>query len=205
MNTKFISYALFAVALGLGYYLYRSVAGPMEEKERIEKNEKLVVQKLELIRECQKAHLKRNGEYAKSWNKLSAWIDKGEVYNIQIVERSLGVDPTKPWEGEQVEYKNDTLEVIPAKKFILAELKKNVPANPTKDFDSKSISYKIGTKEQFKLFTAKIPLGGTQVDVIEVTDPNPIDKTRKEDHDLANRRPLKFGSRDEVSTSGSWQ
>ena len=205
MNTRVISYVLFAVAIGLTFYLYRSVAGPMEEKERIEKAEKLVVQKLEVIREAQKAYMKRNGKYARKWENLASWIKNGEVYNIQVVERSLGVDPNKPWEGEQVEFTNDTLEAIPAKTFILAELNKNVPANPTKKIDAKRIGYKIGTEEKFKLYVDKIPLGGTEVEVIQVTDPNPIDKTRKEDHDLANRRPLKFGSKDEVSTGGSWQ
>lgn len=204
MKTKALSYIFLVIAIGLGFYLYRSVAGPMEEKERIEKAEKLVVQKLELIREAQKAYIKRNGQYADKWEKLISFIDNGEIYNIQLKENIIP-RPDRPWLGDSIAIIQDTLEAMPAKPYILAELKKNAQANPTKDFDSKKLPFKIGTAEKFELFTAKIPMGGTEVSVIEVKDPNPIDETRKESNDLPHRRPLKFGSRDEVSTGGSWQ
>jgi len=204
MKTKVLSYVFFALAIVLGYVLYRSVAGPMEEKEKIEKAEKLVVQKLELIRECQKAHIKTNNVYADKWEKLISFVNNGVIYNIQLKETAIP-RPDRPWLGDSIAITKDTLETIPAKTYILSELKKNVQANPTKDFDSNKLPYKIGTTEKFELYTAKMPMGGTEVEVIEVKDINPIDKTRKEDHDLASRRPLRFGSRDEVSTSGSWQ
>ena len=205
MKTRVLSYVFLAISIGLGYYLYWSIKEPMEEKQRIEKAEKLVIQKLELIREAQKAYIKRNGTYADKWEKLIAFVDTGVIYNIQIKEEILPPDPTQPWLGEQVKFIEDTLETIPAKSYILGELKKNIPNNPTKDFESKNLPFKIGIKEKFELYTAKIPMGGTNVDVIEVKDANPIDKTRREDHDLINRRPIRFGSRDDVSTSGSWQ
>lgn len=204
MKTKVLSYAFFVIALVLGYVLYRSVAGPMEEKEKIEKAEKLVVQKLELIREAQKAHIKRHGVYADKWEKLISFVDNGEIYNIQLKENVIP-RPDRPWLGDSIAIIPDTLEAIPAKEYILVELKKSSQANPTKTFEAKNLPYKIGTTEKFELYTSKIPMGGTEIEVIEVKDTNPVDKTRKESHDLASRRPLRFGSRDEVSTNGSWQ
>ena len=43
------------------------------------------------------------------------------------------------------------------------------------------------------------------IDVIEVRDTDPVDPTRKEDNDGRNRKPLRFGSRTDVTTSGNWE
>lgn len=61
--------------------------------------------------------------------------------------------------------------------------------------------------KKFEIFAAKIPMGaaGLLVDVIEVKNPYPFDRTRKEDHDIKNRRPLRFGSRTDATTSGNWE
>ena len=43
------------------------------------------------------------------------------------------------------------------------------------------------------------------VDVLEVIDPCPADPTRKESNDNRKRKYLRFGSRDEVTTTGNWE
>ena len=204
MKTKVLTYVFLVIAIGLAFYLYRAVKGPIEEKERIETAETLVKNKLELIREAQKAYIKTNNQYANKWEELIKFVDSGVIYNVELKEISIP-RPDRPWLGDSIAITKDTLETIPSKGYILEELAKNCPTNTITSFNSKDLPYKIGTQEKFELYTGKIPMGGTMVDVIEVKDTNPIDKTRKENHDLPHRRPLRFGARDEVSTSGSWQ
>jgi hypothetical protein len=37
-----------------------------------------------------------------------------------------------------------------------------------------------------------------------VRDVDPIDKSRKEDSEIKNRKPLRFGSKSEITISGNW-
>lgn len=62
---------------------------------------------------------------------------------------------------------------------------------------------KAGLK--FEIFIGKVEKGSLMVDVIEVKDPKPINPIRKESNEAKNRKPLHFGSRLDVSTSGNWE
>jgi hypothetical protein len=55
------------------------------------------------------------------------------------------------------------------------------------------------------IFVGKVDKSGLMVDVIEVVDSNPADKSRKESNDLKNKRPLHFGSRYDAATTGNWE
>jgi hypothetical protein len=57
----------------------------------------------------------------------------------------------------------------------------------------------------FDIFVKKIDRNGLLVDVIEVRDPKPINPLRKESNELKTRKPLRFGSRTDVSTAGNWE
>ena len=65
-----------------------------------------------------------------------------------------------------------------------------IPGNPGKMFD---------------IFVGRVDKGGLKVDVIEVRDPNPINPIRKESNEQKARKPLRFGSRLDVSTAGNWE
>ncbi len=58
---------------------------------------------------------------------------------------------------------------------------------------------------KFDLFADKIEKNRLMVNVIEVRDTHPVDPTRKEDNEANNRKPLRFGSRTEVTTAGNWE
>jgi len=58
---------------------------------------------------------------------------------------------------------------------------------------------------KFDIFTGKVDRSGLMVDVIEVKDPKPINPNRKESNEARNRKPLHFGSRFDVSTTGNWE
>jgi len=51
----------------------------------------------------------------------------------------------------------------------------------------------------------RIDRNGVLVDVIEVVDPKPFNKARKESNEQKSRRPLRFGSLTDVSTAGNWE
>lgn len=61
------------------------------------------------------------------------------------------------------------------------------------------------TGVKFEIFAGQVDKSGLKVDVIEVKDPKPINPTRKESNEAKNRKPLHFGSRFDISTSGNWE
>jgi len=75
--------------------------------------------------------------------------------------------------------------------------------NPEADLER--ISFKPGSETKFEIFVGKVDRGGIMVDVIEVKDPSPDNPFRSEANDAKNRKPLRFGSRTDVSTSGNWE
>ncbi len=58
---------------------------------------------------------------------------------------------------------------------------------------------------QFEIFAGKVDKNGLMVDVVEVKDPKPINPARKESNEQKARKPLRFGSRLDVSTAGNWE
>lgn len=61
------------------------------------------------------------------------------------------------------------------------------------------------TGAKFEIFAGRVDKSGLKVHVIEVKDPKPVNPNRKESNDAKNRKPLHFGSRFDVSTSGNWE
>ncbi|MBL7864841.1 MAG: hypothetical protein JNK10_08205 [Cyclobacteriaceae bacterium] len=57
----------------------------------------------------------------------------------------------------------------------------------------------------FEIYAGVVDKSGLKVDVIEVKDPKPIDPKRKESNEQKARKPLRFGSRIDVSTAGNWE
>jgi hypothetical protein len=55
------------------------------------------------------------------------------------------------------------------------------------------------------IYVGKLDKNGLIVDVIEVIDPAPADKSRKESNENKIRKPLRFGSRLDASTAGNWE
>ena len=57
----------------------------------------------------------------------------------------------------------------------------------------------------FEIFAGTVEKGGLKVDVIEVKDPKPMNPIRKESNEQKARKPLRFGSKVDVSTAGNWE
>lgn len=71
--------------------------------------------------------------------------------------------------------------------------------------DVKNLHIVPGSGKTFDIYTGKIDRNGLKVWVIEVKDPAPINPDRKETNEAKNRKPLGFGSRNDVTTSGNWE
>jgi hypothetical protein len=67
---------------------------------------------------------------------------------------------------------------------------------------------KLGEKEdgtKFQIFVGSVDKSGVKVQVIEVIDPTPVNPARKESNDAKTKKPLRFGSKIDVSTAGNWE
>lgn len=71
--------------------------------------------------------------------------------------------------------------------------------------DIKTLGQVPGTDKSFDIYTGMIDRNGIKVAVIEVKDPAPINPERRENNEAKNRKPLRFGSRNDVNTSGNWE
>lgn len=95
-------------------------------------------------------------------------------------------------EGQQVT-KGDLLMTIEQQKF-----------DPNVDIDR--LAYVPGLDNvKFEIYAAEIDKNNVVVDVIEVYNPKPFNPARSEDAEMRNRKPLRFGSKTEVTTSGNWE
>ncbi|HCR54206.1 MAG TPA: hypothetical protein DIW27_07315, partial [Cytophagales bacterium] len=71
--------------------------------------------------------------------------------------------------------------------------------------DLSRLAFKPDSDKKFDIYVGKVDRGGIMVDVIEVKDPSPDNPFRSEGNEAKNRKPLRFGSRTDVSTSGNWE
>ncbi|MGB3618673.1 MAG: hypothetical protein WBA12_11190 [Catalinimonas sp.] len=194
MLIRIIKYALFALALGLGYYLYAAIRKPIVEKNRIDRIEGLVIEKLKLIREAEKAYFNRFNRYAGECDTLMQFIQNGQIVNVSrtetIIERAAHL-------GDSLVVKVDTVGMISVRDSLFRE--EELPVGVTLE----NLCIAPGSNGQrFVFYAGKVQKpGGYVLDVVEVSDPDPVDPARLR----GPKEPLKFGSRTEVTTSGNWE
>jgi hypothetical protein len=58
---------------------------------------------------------------------------------------------------------------------------------------------------KFEIFADEVTKGNVMVDVIEVRNPRPFNPARAESNEASTRKPLRFGSRTDVTTAGNWE
>ncbi|MCS7005421.1 MAG: hypothetical protein NZM38_08850 [Cytophagales bacterium] len=221
-KTKIFQLALIPIILLLGWLLFDGIKSEIDKAENIAKSEALVIARLKMIRDAQKAYFEVHTKYASSWDSLFHFINHGKMYNIsrkeRIVMSSMDRNPKDPKYGleDSVVVTYDTLGIIDAKTAIFppdkypdlkVEELKYVP-------DYKGLTTKLyeerlkaegKTRPEFELYAAQKTVNGVPVSYVEVKDPYPLDKTRKDDNQIARRRLLRFGSREEVTISGNWE
>jgi hypothetical protein len=73
------------------------------------------------------------------------------------------------------------------------------------DIDLSRLGFKPDSDQKLDIYVGKVDKSGLMVQVIEVKDPKPDNPTRKESNEQKARKPLRFGSRLDVSTAGNWE
>ena len=133
------------------------------------------------------------GEMAEQGNVAYRLFQNNRVVEHKFREngRVSALQPVE--EGQEVE-KGDLLMTLIETKF-----------NPDTNLDR--LMYVPGYEEdvKFEIYADEVTKGNVQVDVIEVRNTRPFDPTRKESSEATNRKPLRFGSRTDVTTAGNWE
>jgi len=190
---KLYTYITLIGALGLAFYLVNSIKFSIDEEARITTAESKVINKLKLIREAQIAFQSVNGEYANHWDSLLNFIEKGEIFIIQRREETLLLD----YGAEETTLYLDTLGSVSVLDSIFS---------PYPDFDAQNLVFVPGYDNiKFEFWASKIEKGGVEVDVVEVRNPKPFDPDRKEANEANINKPLRFGSRTNITTAGNWE
>ena len=193
--TRIVSIAAFIVSIILAVFLYNSIFDSINEAERIEKMENKVKNKLKMIREAQIAYQSVNGQYTSDWPKLLSFIDSGNFYIVSRIENIItlayGADSSY-WEIDTLGTRSVIDSIFSADKFP--------------KFDLASLPYAIGEeRKKFGMWADQIDKNGVAVDVVEVWNTVPVNPMRKEKNDARTKKPLRFGSRTSVTTSGNWE
>lgn len=192
--SKVFSWVFLVVALGLAYFLIDSIRTAIEEEDRIKRVEAAVIEKLKVIREAQIAYQSVYGEYSSDWASLKEFMRNGDLYIIERTEETKLLE----YGAEETIVTIDTIGIVAVSDSIFSEER-----YPSLNIDR--LQYIPGSNgKEFELFADKIEKGNVLVAVVEVKDSDPVDKTRVESNPN-NRKPLRFGSRVDVTTSGNWE
>lgn len=191
--TKILTLVIFIGALVVGYLLYDTIDATIQKDKEIKRVEETVKKRLELIRSVQMAYQTTYGDYADTWEKLIAYVDSGNIYLIQRTETIKML----AYGAEESTITYDTIGQRPVRDSLFKALPGFSP------MDLPRLPH--ATDKYFSLYARDSVRSGVSVDYIEVVDTYPFDITRKDDSEMDNRRPLRFGSRTEISTAGNWQ
>ncbi|TAH20259.1 MAG: hypothetical protein EAZ08_06415 [Cytophagales bacterium] len=209
-KTTIFTWALIPVIVALGYLLYAGIKENIDTAENVKKSEALVIERLKEIREVQKWFLLSNGRYCGTWDSLTNFIKEGTIYIVEKKETIIQRPASQSHLGDSVRVSFDTLGrenvqkyLFPADKYagFVAENLYKIPTCAIEGFEKPATC----TDCQFTIYAGKIKKGNVMVDVLEVIDSCPVDPTRKESSENRKRKFLRFGSRDEVTTSGNWE
>jgi len=142
------------------------------------------------IRDAEVTYQAANGVFTSDWNRLISFVDTGSIYITERRETIIQLD----YGADSVVVEVDTLGSVPVKDSLFGG-----------SYDAKSLPLVPDSDKKFLIWADKIDKSGVMIDVIEVVDPDPADPTRREDNEIKNRKPLRFGSRTDVTTAGNWE
>jgi hypothetical protein len=203
-KTQIFTLLTIPVIFLLSYLVVNSVKSKIDDDAAIKKSEEKVRKRLMEIREAQKAFQSVNKYYTSNWDSLINFVETGLVFNVQKREIITTRPPDKSHLGDSVRIEYDTLgsDPVMAKVFPKSQYPtfnpKDLPLVP--GLEGKKFAISSGKKK-----VGKAGINEVLVDVVEVVDPYPLDKTRSDKNDNARRKFLRFGSMEEISLSGNWE
>ena len=188
--TKILTIVFYLVSIGLAYFLVSGIANDIEQEKVIKTVEAKVINKLMQIREAQQAYRSVNGAFTSDWDKLVNFVDTGVLYITERKETIIQLD----YGADSIYVEIDTLGSVQVRDSLFSS-----------DFQVNRLPYVPDSDKKFLIWADKINKSGVMVDVIEIIDPDPVDPTRNEENEIKNRKPLRFGSRTDVTTAGNWE
>ena len=78
MKTRIFSIGFMLLAVALGVYLVLRIKNSIDEETRIKQSETLIIEKLMLIRDAEKAFQTVYGKYTSDWDTLMNFIENGQ-------------------------------------------------------------------------------------------------------------------------------
>ncbi len=198
---------LWIVCIGLGYLIYRSVTGPIEFKKVKQNRYSDVISNLKDIRDSQEAYRTVNGEFAKDFKTLIAFVDNGQ-YTITQQRDSSFMEFDKTYGIDLLREVTiiDTLGFVKVKDSIFKGSDRyksmmNVPH--------------AQNNEQFEMKADILDKGGYRAPVFEVKVKKdvvlydqPQDLVDRENAQISveevNGSEIVVGSLSDVSTNGNW-
>jgi hypothetical protein len=158
--------------------------------------ESAIINRLKMIREAELGYKSVNGSYTNNWDELLNFIDSGSFYITQRTETIITLD----YGADSTYVEIDTLGTV----FVMDSL-----FGPSKypNFSLEDFPYVPGVqpRTKFLMWADKITKAGLMVDAVEVWNPSPINPKRSEDSEYNTKKPLRFGSRTNITTVGNWE
>ncbi len=198
---------LWIVCIGLGYLIYKSVTGPIEFKKVKQARFADVISKLKDIRDSQEAYRTVNGEFAKDFNNLIAFVDTGQYTITQRRDSSyMEFDKT---------YGIDLLkEVLIIDTLGFVKVKDSIFKGDARYKNMMSVPH-AQNNEQFVMKADILDKSGYRAPVFEVKVKKdivlydqPKDLVDRENAHISveevNGTEIIVGSLNEVSTNGNW-
>lgn len=194
-KTKIISIGFLILSLGLAYFLGNSIFTSITETERIAKMESKIIENLMMIRKAQIGYQAVNGQYTSDWAKLNNFIDSGQFYLTSRIETVV----TLAYGADSVSVSIDTLGTVAVRDSLFSVTK-------YPEFDLSMLSIVPGTTDKkFGMWADKIEKNNVNVDVVEVWNTAPVDPERNEENESRSKKPLRFGSKTNITTAGNWE
>lgn len=194
-----IKIVLGLLVLYLGYTLYSIIMEPIEYEKIKDRRYTKVIERLEQIREAQKAHRDLRNSFASNFDELIAFVDTADR---PIVERK---DSTFTYYDEvyQQDMQKDTI----VKTILGYESVREYAFD--KSFDIEQLRYIPFTNgKTFTMDADKIKINDIVVPVFEAKAPDTLifrDVLDQYDQFIDNKHALTIGSLNEPTLSGNWK
>ena len=188
---------VFAItSVGLAYYLYDSINTTIKETKRIATMEAAIINQLKLIREAELGYKAVHGRYTSNWDSLLHFVDSGYFYITERIETVITLD----YGADSTSVQIDTLGRVQVIDSLYS-------AHKYPNFNLAELPYVPGItpKIKFLIWADEIKKANLLVSSVEVWNPSPINPNRDEESEINIKKPLRFGSRTNITTAGNWE
>ena len=158
--------------------------------------EAAIIDQLKLIREAELGYKAVHGRYTSSWDSLLHFVDSGYFYITERIETVITLD----YGADSTSVQIDTLGRIQVIDSLYGPHK-------YPNFNLAELPYVPGItpKVKFLIWADEIKKANLLVSSVEVWNPSPINPDRDEESEINIKKPLRFGSRINITTAGNWE